>query len=48
MAESIRLSELPLSDTGGMRREVSADIYEAAFDFRTNSCDQVTSPLTCF
>lgn len=49
MAESIcHLSELHLLlDTAGIWRQVSADIYEALFDFGRNRCCQVTSALTC-
>lgn len=36
MAESIRLSELPLLDSRGSEgKQVSTDIYEVLFDFRT-------------
>ena len=43
MAESIRLPEMPLSNTRGS--EASADIYEGLFDSRTNRCYQAISPV---
>lgn len=48
MAESIRLSELPLLDTRESARQVGTGIYEVLFDFRTNRhCQETSPPLTC-